>query len=205
MAGPLMSAPVAAQQIAQTKLQDQAQQQSTKQVASKFDGVMANKAQAPQAPGQVNATKQVDAAQATQKAQATQATQKAQSTSAAERIDHSRHVEQANRTERAGTRGVNGAIKSEAGAAPRGLEIATQHVDSPQASNQITGLLSDIEKGQGLMDKLINGGLSGKSFSNSELLALQAGMYKYTQELELTGKVVEKATTGLKDTLKTQV
>ncbi len=30
-------------------------------------------------------------------------------------------------------------------------------------------------------------------------------MYKYTQELELTGKVVEKATSGLKDTLKTQV
>ena len=36
-------------------------------------------------------------------------------------------------------------------------------------------------------------------------MALQAGMYKYTQELELTGKVVEKATSGLKDTLKTQV
>ena len=30
-------------------------------------------------------------------------------------------------------------------------------------------------------------------------------MFKYTQELALTGKVVEKATTGLKDTLKTQV
>jgi hypothetical protein len=41
--------------------------------------------------------------------------------------------------------------------------------------------------------------------SNSEMLSLQAGMYKYTQELELTGKVVEKATSGLKDTLKTQV
>jgi hypothetical protein len=47
--------------------------------------------------------------------------------------------------------------------------------------------------------------MTGKNFSNSELIALQAGMYKYTQELELTGKVVEKATSGLKDTLKTQV
>jgi hypothetical protein len=55
------------------------------------------------------------------------------------------------------------------------------------------------------MDRLISEGLSGRNFQNSELLALQAGMYKYTQELELTGKVVEKATSGLKDTLKTQV
>ena len=47
--------------------------------------------------------------------------------------------------------------------------------------------------------------MSGKNFSNSELLSLQAGMYKYSQELELTSKVVEKATSGLKDTLKTQV
>ena len=36
--------------------------------------------------------------------------------------------------------------------------------------------------------------------SNAELLSLQAGMYKYTQELDLTSKVVEKATSGLKDT-----
>ena len=34
---------------------------------------------------------------------------------------------------------------------------------------------------------------------------MQAGMYKYTQELDLVSKVVEKATSGLKDTLKTQV
>ena len=38
-----------------------------------------------------------------------------------------------------------------------------------------------------------------------ELLSLQAGMYKYSQELDLTSKIVEKATSGLKDTLKTQV
>ena len=74
-----------------------------------------------------------------------------------------------------------------------------------QSVRTMTSLLADMEKGQSVMDKLINAGVSGKNFSSSELLALQAGMYKYTQELELTGKVVEKATTGLKDTLKNQV
>jgi len=52
------------------------------------------------------------------------------------------------------------------------------------------------------MDKLISSSLSGKSFSNSELISLQAGMYKYSQELDLCSKVVEKATSGLKDTLR---
>jgi hypothetical protein len=47
--------------------------------------------------------------------------------------------------------------------------------------------------------------MSGKNFSNGELLSLQASMYKYTQELDLTSKVVEKATSGLKDVVKTQV
>lgn len=147
---------------------------------------MAQKAQAAQAPAQVQ---NVQAAQHVQQAQNVQKTQ------AAQKVDHTRHVEQANKTERVQTKGIHAsAERAQAAEAPRGA-----------TASHLTGLLSDIEKGQGLMDKLINGGLSGKSFSNSELLALQAGMYKYTQELELTGKVVEKATTGLKDTLKTQV
>jgi hypothetical protein len=65
--------------------------------------------------------------------------------------------------------------------------------------------VAEMEKGQGLLDKLIQGGLKGVKFNNTQLLSLQAGMYKYTQELDLTGKVVDKATTGLKETLKTQV
>jgi exonuclease VII small subunit len=66
-------------------------------------------------------------------------------------------------------------------------------------------VVSSLEKGQLNLEKLISQGASGKQFSNSELLSLQASMYKYTQELDLTSKVVEKATSGLKDTLKTQV
>ena len=44
-----------------------------------------------------------------------------------------------------------------------------------------------------------------KSFTPTELLAVQAGVYKFSQELELTSKVVEKATDGVKQTLQTQV
>jgi len=162
---------------------------------------MADKVQAAQATGQANQVSHVNqAAQAAQASQASQvqsvqATQKAQATSSAQKVDaKSHHVERAHAPDHA-----TGIARAQEVAAPNAA------VQAKAPGNGITGLLGDIEKGQGLMDKLIGGGLSGQQFSNSELLALQAGMFKYTQELELTGKVVEKATTGLKDTLKTQV
>ncbi|MBL8917708.1 MAG: ATP-dependent helicase HrpB [Myxococcaceae bacterium] len=87
----------------------------------------------------------------------------------------------------------------------KGMDPVAQKNEVNKGSSLLKGLVANMEKGQASIDKLINGGLNGANFSNTEMLAMQAGMYKYTQELELTGKVVEKATSGLKDTLKTQV
>ncbi len=87
----------------------------------------------------------------------------------------------------------------------KALDPVTQKTEVQKGSSTLMGMFGDMEKGQASLDKLINGGMTGKNFSNGELLQLQAGMYKYTQELDLTSKVVEKATSGLKDTLKTQV
>ena len=87
----------------------------------------------------------------------------------------------------------------------RGMDPVTQKNEVSKSTSMIMSMMSNMEKGQVAIDKLINGGLMGRSFSNAELLSLQAGMYKYTQELDLSSKVVEKATNGLKDTLKTQV
>ena len=55
------------------------------------------------------------------------------------------------------------------------------------------------------MTKIMHMALSGRQFSPTELLAMQAGVYRFSQELHLTGKVVEKATGGIKQTLNTQV
>jgi hypothetical protein len=71
--------------------------------------------------------------------------------------------------------------------------------------SMVSSVVSELEQGQRRLDKLIDAGLTGKQFSNAELLSLQASMYKYTLELDLTSKVVEKATSGLKDVVKTQV
>lgn len=177
MAGPM--AGVSAAQIAQQKLQDQGAQQVNKQGASKFDAALANKAQGVGGPEQV---------------QATQATQRA---------EQIRHTESVNKTEKAALNKVNTAGQEPATA--RGAEAVHGKQEAGKVGNMLSHVVGELEKGQVNMEKLIQAGASGKTFSNAELLSLQAGMYKYTQELDLTSKVVEKATSGLKDTLKTQV
>ena len=74
-----------------------------------------------------------------------------------------------------------------------------------QQTDKITTLFQGVVEGQGKLDSIIKLATSGKPFSPTELLAIQAGVYKFSQELELTSKVVEKATDGIKQTLQTQV
>jgi len=72
-------------------------------------------------------------------------------------------------------------------------------------SNKIKELLSTIIDGQNKLDGIIKLSLSGKHFGPQELLAIQAGVFKYSQEMELTSKVVEKATSAVKQAMQTQV
>lgn len=117
-----------------------------------------------------------------------------------QKLDQLKHVEQLQKTEKAG---LNKLDKNVTG---KGMDPVAQKTEVSKSSSMMSSMMANLEKGQAHIDKLINGGISGgKSMSNQELLSMQAGMYKYTQELDLVSKVVEKATSGLKDTLKTQV
>jgi hypothetical protein len=167
-----MTETISATQIAQQKLQEPS---AAKSGASKFDGVMTDKAGA---------------------------AGKAQGASQVNHVEAVKQVEYSAKVERIASQKVTAQLKA--------LEVSqTQVVHAKEKASKAVGLMAkvmeDMEKGQSVMDKLIKAGMSGKEFNSSELLVLQAGMYKYTQELELTGKVVEKATSGLRDTLKTQV
>lgn len=168
-----------ASQLAQQKAQTE-QPQQVKQGASKFDNLMADKAQT------AGPTGQVDGAQRAQMAQ------KASQVDVANKVDGVGKLDKAalNKVDTRTT--AKGALPVQANAESHSTKV-------------MKGMLSSLEAGQANLDKLISSATSGKQFSNGELLSLQAGMYKYSQELDLTSKVVEKATSGLKDTLKTQV
>lgn len=66
-------------------------------------------------------------------------------------------------------------------------------------------MVDQLVKGQDKMTGIMNTAMSGKQFSPTELLGMQAGIYRYSQELDLTGKVVQQLTSGIKQTLNTQV
>jgi hypothetical protein len=66
-------------------------------------------------------------------------------------------------------------------------------------------LMNQVMDGQNKLEDIMKVCLSGKNFSSSELLALQAGVFRFTQELELTSKVIEKGTSSIKQVLNTQV
>ncbi len=87
--------------------------------------------------------------------------------------------------------------------APRAVEPVSEPMGP--VLNAVSLVVRELEQGQRDLDRIIKSAASGKHFSNAELLSLQASMYRYTQELDLVGKVVEKGTSGLKDVLKTQV
>jgi hypothetical protein len=137
--------------------------------------------------------------QGTEHANGVNGINKAQHIDQAQKIQQTNKVDQLARTEKADLK------KADQNVTGKGMDPVAQKAEVNKAGGMMSGMMSNIEKGQVQLDKLINGGLNGKQFSNSELLGLQAGMYKYSQELDLCGKVVEKATSGLKDTLKTQV
>ena len=117
-----------------------------------------------------------------------------------QKLDQMKHVEQMQKTNKAD---LNKLDKNVTG---KGMDPVAQKNEVSKSTSMMSSMMQNLEKGQAHIDKLINGGLAnGKAMSNQELLQMQAGMYKYTQELDLVSKVVEKATSGLKDTLKTQV
>jgi len=78
-------------------------------------------------------------------------------------------------------------------------------VDATQSGKGLKKLLGQVVEGQNKLDDIIKMATSGQTYGQQDLLAIQASVYKYSQELELTSKVVEKATSGIKQTMQTQV
>lgn len=66
-------------------------------------------------------------------------------------------------------------------------------------------VIDSVTQAQHRMEEILKVAESGKSFSPAELLSLQTHVYRASQELDLAGKVVEKATGGIKQVLQTQV
>ncbi len=84
---------------------------------------------------------------------------------------------------------------------------SSKSVGATNSAGQVTAakVLDQVNQAQHRMEQILKVAESGKSFSPAELLSLQTHVYRASQELDLAGKVVEKATGGIKQVLQTQV
>ena len=80
-----------------------------------------------------------------------------------------------------------------------------QAVDSRPLWSGLQRVMEDVFQGQNKLDEIINLSMTGRNFSTPELIALQAAVYRFTQELELMSKVVDKGTGTIKQVMNTQV
>ena len=75
----------------------------------------------------------------------------------------------------------------------------------PLKALEPTKMIDQVAAAQKRMEAVLELAQSGKSFTPAELISLQSQMYRASQELDLAGKVIEKATGGVKQILQTQV
>jgi hypothetical protein len=66
-------------------------------------------------------------------------------------------------------------------------------------------VVDQLLQAQRRLDHVLELAQQGKSFTPAELLSLQAQVYRSSQELDLAGKVLDKASGGLKQVLQTQL
>lgn len=114
------------------------------------------------------------------------------------------------REQRAATSASTAGAQS-AAAAHNGQSAAAAHAYGPprvgaaQGAEPLTDagrrLLSRISRGERFVEQVVHGASSGAAYTPADLLAIQAQVYRYTQEVELLSKFVDRATNTVKTVL----
>jgi len=79
-----------------------------------------------------------------------------------------------------------------------------QPVDAGAFADLLKGLGRELDRGAAIADRPIHAGATGARLSPEQLLALQAGIYRYSEAIDLVTKVVDRATQAVKTTLQSQ-
>ena len=79
-----------------------------------------------------------------------------------------------------------------------------QPVDAGAFANLLKGLGRELDRGEAIADRAIHAGGAGARLSPEQLLALQAGIYRYSEAVDLVTKLVDRATQAVKTTLQDQ-
>lgn len=74
--------------------------------------------------------------------------------------------------------------------------------EGPSAfSKLVHGLGREVNRGEAMMRSAVDASRSGRDLGPAELLALQAGVYRYSEAVDLAAKLVDRTTSGVKTVL----
>jgi hypothetical protein len=62
----------------------------------------------------------------------------------------------------------------------------------------LKALGDETARGERLVDRAVHAGASGVELSSADVLALQAGVYRYVEVVDLTSKLVDRAAQSVK-------
>jgi hypothetical protein len=82
-------------------------------------------------------------------------------------------------------------------------EVRSEAAPSP-FSQLVHALGREAERGEATVRGVLRGSAAGGSWEPAELLALQAGIYRYGETVDLAAKLVDKAGTDLRTVLQGQ-
>jgi hypothetical protein len=78
-------------------------------------------------------------------------------------------------------------------------------VDGPSPfARLLHGLGDEAKAGEATIRSAVRASAAGKDLGPSELLALQAGVYRYSEVIDLAAKLVDRASNGVKTVLSGQ-
>lgn len=79
---------------------------------------------------------------------------------------------------------------------------STPAASGPAFGQVLRALGKEIQRGEAVVDRAAHA--SGRDLSSGDLLALQAGVYRYVEVVDLTSKLVDRATQAVKQVVQSQ-
>jgi len=72
------------------------------------------------------------------------------------------------------------------------------------AEGKFLRAMKEIEEGERFLDKVVRGAMRGKDYSVQEMIAIQVGVFSTTQKIELFSKLVDRASSCVRQLLAPQ-
>ena len=86
----------------------------------------------------------------------------------------------------------------------RSADVARVQEGPSPFERVLRGLGREVDRGETLVRRATAGAGSGQELGSMELLALQAGVYRYSEAVDLSAKLVDRAASGVKTVLQGQ-